>query len=105
MTGENIIEMLFAALVMLAGMLLALAGLCHGVAATALFLWSGEWLSPIGVLELLLPSVGELPWIAAPEKLIGAHKVVTSTIFAPIGIVAGLVLALVGRVIAAASRR
>lgn len=105
MTWDTWPEMLFAALVLIAGMLLVAAGVLHGVAELALFLWSGEWLSPVDVLALKWPGILEAAWIAEPEKVVGVHRIVMSPLFSIASVVAGFVLFVIGHVIAAFSRK
>lgn len=105
MTRDNWPEMLFAALVLIAGMLLVAAGVLHGVAELALFLWSGEWLSPVDVLALKWPVIQEAAWIAEPEKLVGVHRIVTSPWFSVAAVLGGFVVAVIGRILAERSRR
>lgn len=96
-------EQLLAAVVAFAAVMLVLAGASYAIAQAGLFLWFGDWLSPVDAIALLQPAVREFAWIADPQRWLGVHVIVTSAWFGPIAIGGGLALAGVAKAFAAAS--
>lgn len=65
---------------------LAFSGTAYVVAQAGLFLWSGEWLSPVDAIALPWTAVRELGWVAEPQRWLGVHVIVSSAWFGPIAI-------------------